>query len=343
MTTMTAAILILRVLAVSQVLLAATAIAIAPNPKRTRVLSIALLVGIVSYLVSSSVFGHVDLEVGPWLALPADAIPPLLFFFTWDLFEDDREPPLFLWLFAALYLLAAVGMGLDRQVPDATANYYILVPVQLIKLGFAFGAMFIVWRGRENDVVESRLKLRRVFAASIGVIVVAVVATELVMGWNVPELVELFGMAAIFIATLVINLTFLRFNPTFVLKDSRPLAPVLPEEAPLVESLNRTMVEECAYTNQDLRIAELAARLKVPEYQLRRTINRNLGFQNFNQFVNRYRVEEAARRLINEPRLPVLTIALDVGFRSISSFNAAFRAHYGKTPTDYRKSGLANS
>ncbi len=305
-------------------------------------LGIALMLGVVSYLVSSPVFGHINLEVGPWLSLPADAVPALLFFFTWDLFEDDREPPLFVWLIAALYVVAAFWIGLERGATNAGVNIYLLVPVQLTKLGFAIGAMFIVWRGRENDVVESRLKLRRVFTASIGVIVAAVVATELVTGWNVPELIELLGMAAIFIATLMLNVAFLRHNPSFVLRESRALAPVLSEDTSLVDALSKLM-SEFAYTNHDLRIADLAATLKVPEYQLRRTINRNLGHQNFNQFVNRYRVEEAARRLINEPRAPVLTIALDVGFRSISSFNTAFRAHYKKTPTDYRKSRLVDS
>ena len=343
MTTMTAAILILRVLAVSQVLLSATALAVSPNPYRTRLLGVALALGAVSYLISSPVFAYINLEVGPWLILPADAIPPLLFFFTWDLFEDDREPPLLAWLIAALYLAVALWIGLERTATDAAVNVYFLAPLQLTKLGFAVGAIFIVWRGRENDVVESRLKLRRVFAASIGVIVVAVVATELVTGWNVPEFVELVGMAAIFAITLMINVAFLRWNPTFALRDSRPLMPVLPEETPLVDALSKVMSEDLAYTNHDLRIADLAASLKVPEYQLRRTINRNLGYQNFNQFVNRYRVEEAARRLVNDPQTPVLTIALDVGFRSISSFNAAFRSKYQQTPTDYRKSGLVDS
>ncbi|MDH3304564.1 MAG: helix-turn-helix domain-containing protein [Gammaproteobacteria bacterium] len=343
MTTMTAVILALRILAVSQVLLSAIAIAISPNPYRTRFLGIALVIGAVSYLISSPVFSEINVEVEPWLVLPADAIPPLLFFFTWDLFEDDKKAPLSAWLIAAIYLLAAVWMGIERELTGGTANIYLLVPVQLIKLGFAVGAIVIVWRGRENDVVESRLKLRRVFAASIGIIVAAVVATELVTGWNVPEIVELFGMAGIFIATLMINLSFLRLNPTFVLRESQPLPLVSAEKTPLVDALNKAMIEGCAYTNHDLRIADLAASLKVPEYQLRRTINRNLGFQNFNQFVNRYRVEEAARRLLAEPRTPVLTIALDVGFRSISSFNTAFRAHYEKTPTNYRKSRLADS
>ena len=340
---MTTAILVLRILATSQVLLSATALIISSNPYRTRLLGIAVMLGVVSYLVSSPVFSHINLEVGPWLSLPADAVPPLLFFFTWDLFEDDREPPLLVWLIAALYLVVALWIGVERGATNSAVNIYLLVPLQLTKLGFAIGAMFIVWRGRENDVVESRLKLRRVFAASIGVIVAAVVATELVTGWKVPELVELFGMAAIFIATLMLNLAFLRINPSFVLRDSRALAPVSSEDTSLIDALNKLMSEDLAYTNHDLRIADLAATLKVPEYQLRRTINRSLGHQNFNQFINRYRVEEAARRLVNEPRAPVLTIALDVGFRSISSFNTAFRAHYKKTPTDYRKSRLADS
>ncbi len=340
---MTTAILVMRILAVSQVILAAAALATSSNPNRTRLLGIVLMLGVISYLVSSPVFGHINLHVGPWLSLPADVVPPLLFFFTWDLFEDDRQPPLFVWLIAALYLGLALWLGLERDTTNAAVDTWLLVPAQLVKLGFAVGAMFIVWRGRENDVVEIRLKLRRVFAASIGIIVAAVVATELVTGWNVPELIELLGMAAIFAATLVLNLAFLRLNPSFVLRDSRALAPVLPEDTSLIDALNSVMSEELAYTDHDLRIADLAARLGVPEYQLRRAINRNLGHRNFNQFVNGYRVEAAARRLVDEPRTAVLTIALDVGFRSISSFNAAFRAQYGKTPTEYRSSRLADS
>ncbi len=95
MTTMTTAILVLRLLAVSQVLLSAVALAISANPYRTRVLGFALVLGVVSYLISSPVFAHINLQVGTWLTLPADIVPPLLFFFSWDLFEDDREPPLF--------------------------------------------------------------------------------------------------------------------------------------------------------------------------------------------------------------------------------------------------------
>ncbi len=343
MTNMMTAILLLRLLAASQVLLSAIALAISPNPYRARLLGVALALGGVSYLISSPVFDHINLKVGLGLGLPADAIPPLLLLFTWELFEDDRRPPPLVWSIVAFYIVVILLIGFARDTIGPAVKPYLLVLLQLTKLGFAVGAIFIVWTGRESDLVETRLKLRRAFAASIGVIVAVVVTTELVTRWQVPEAIELLGMAAIFAVTLAINLIFLRLNPTFALTGSPRSSPMMPEEDLLVGELKKTMSGDRAYADHDLRIADLSASLKVPEYQLRRTINRSLGYQNFNQFVNRYRVEEAARRLINEPRIPVLTIALDVGFRSISSFNAAFRAHYQMNPTNYRKSKLPDS
>ncbi len=129
------------------------------------------------------------------------------------------------------------------------------------------------------------------------------------------------GMTAIFFATLVINLAFLRLNPTFALSNPRRLPEMSAEENPLVDQLTKLMSENQAYTNHDLRIADLAASLKVPEYQLRRTINRDLGYRNFNDFLARYRIAEAAERLSRQDQklLPVLTIAMEVGYRSLST------------------------
>jgi len=40
---------------------------------------------------------------------------------------------------------------------------------------------------------------------------------------------------------------------------------------------------------------------------------------------------------VNEAHLPILTIAMDVGYRSLSSFNKAFLASHQLTPTQYRQ------
>jgi AraC-like DNA-binding protein len=343
MTSITSAILLLRILAVSQVLLLAAALASSPNPHRTRLVGVALAIGAVSYLMSAPALDAVNLGAGRWFALPADAIPPLLFMFSWYLFEDDRNLPLVFWMIAAAYLVAASWIGLSDFRSAGPNRVPTMMALQIVKLGFAIGSISVAWMGREVDVVENRLRFRRTFAAGIGVIVMAVVATELIAAWQVPDAIELVGIAAIFIATLSINLAFLRLNPTFALSSQRPTPSPRAEFDPLVDQLKHLMGENKAYTNPDLRIADLASSAKVPEYVLRRTINSKLGYRNFNQFVNGYRVEDAAERLIKEPRTPVLTIALDVGFRSISSFNSAFQARYKTVPTQYRKDGLTDS
>lgn len=55
-------------------------------------------------------------------------------------------------------------------------------------------------------------------------------------------------------------------------------------------------------------------------------------------YVRRRRLELAAVRLRSQPSVPVLQIALAVGFGSSESFSRAFRARFGSAPTQYRKS-----
>ena len=42
-------------------------------------------------------------------------------------------------------------------------------------------------------------------------------------------------------------------------------------------------------------------------------------------------------------RSPILTIAMDSGFQSIGPFNRAFKAATGQTPTEYRRSAVAQA
>ena len=72
---------------------------------------------------------------------------------------------------------------------------------------------------------------------------------------------------------------------------------------------------------------------------MRKMINGSMGYRNFNQFLNQFRIQEATRRLIDRDtrRLPVLTIAIDVGYASLAPFNKAFKTMHGVTPTEYRK------
>ena len=102
---------------------------------------------------------------------------------------------------------------------------------------------------------------------------------------------------------------------------------------------------EKAYRQEGLTIALLARKLELPEYRLRRMINHQLGYRNFNAFLNDLRIEEACQILADpaHERLPILNLALDLGYGSPGPFNRAFRAKTGQTPTEYRRSRLGTS
>jgi len=110
-------------------------------------------------------------------------------------------------------------------------------------------------------------------------------------------------------------------------------------EGIVLDRLNARLALERMYAREGLTIAGLAELLGTQEHVLRRVINRGLGFRNFNDFLHTHRLQEAQRRLRDpaERRVPVLTIALEVGYGSIGPFNRAFKQRFATTPTAYRR------
>jgi AraC-like DNA-binding protein len=112
-----------------------------------------------------------------------------------------------------------------------------------------------------------------------------------------------------------------------------------PADQKLVGALMRLMADERIYRHDNVSIGTLATKLSIPEYRLRRLINQQLGYRNFNVFLNNHRIEEAKAALADpsQAEVPVITIAMDAGFQSLGPFNRAFKATTGVTPTEYRR------
>jgi AraC-like DNA-binding protein len=113
------------------------------------------------------------------------------------------------------------------------------------------------------------------------------------------------------------------------------------EGGELGDRLIRLMTDEAIYARPSLKVADLARRLGEAEYRVTQAITGPLGFRNFNQMANHFRIEEAKRRLADPAfdALPILTIAYDCGFGSIGPFNRAFKALTGVTPNEFRRLG----
>ena len=106
-----------------------------------------------------------------------------------------------------------------------------------------------------------------------------------------------------------------------------------------IDSFNQGFRDNQTYREAGLTISMLAKKLNLPEYRLRAFIHKQLGFRNFNAMLHKYRIEDASNALseTGNHNTPVLTIALSVGYQSITPFNNAFREIKGVTPSEYRK------
>lgn len=96
--------------------------------------------------------------------------------------------------------------------------------------------------------------------------------------------------------------------------------------------------KEKLYLDSDLTLTKLAKKLKLPPSQLSLIINKGRG-QNFNEFINNYRVLSIKEKLQSDSfdHLSILAIALDSGFNSKATFNRVFKKIDGNPPSFYRK------
>ena len=123
-------------------------------------------------------------------------------------------------------------------------------------------------------------------------------------------------------------------------EEAAPPAPGLaPELLPWRDKLLRLMADEQPWLEPELTLTELAHRLRTNPALLSKVINAGCG-QNFNDFVNTYRVREARRRLADArfAHYSLVGVALESGFNSKSTFNRVFKKLLGQAPSEVMRS-----
>ncbi len=94
--------------------------------------------------------------------------------------------------------------------------------------------------------------------------------------------------------------------------------------------------KEKPYLKPDLTIYEVALYLYSNKTYLSRVINECFD-NNFNQFVNYYRVEEAKRLFKSDMRMNIHQMCDLAGFGSMATFSIAFRYYVGNSPAEWCK------
>lgn len=276
------------------------------------------------------------------IELGSASVPALFWLFARAWFDDEQRIGWLSWLSIpvpmALVSILIFNFGEKPPVFHVTG-----VVLRVMMFSFAIGGLWIAWRGREGDLVETRRLLRTRMVGAVGAFVVLTNVVEIAVFNDFgPERWRSLLQIGILMLTLALCATMFGIRqPDLLGAPKRGLTPQpadVADDDPAVARLLAYMDAELPHRDEELTIAKLAQKLGEQEYRLRRLINGTLGHRNFAQFLNRYRLAEVKAALSDpsQREVPILTIALDAGFGSLGPFNRAFREAEGMTPSEYR-------
>ncbi len=344
-------------------LLAAGYLKADPRAASARVFAImAVFIGL--YLLSGMSGSNIDpqfrLDLSDWqlpIAAGTSSVSGLFMLYCFLIFQENERFPFPFAVAFALQVVIDLGLASLSIMGSALAadavTRVLATGMDLMQLGFVALAIYWTLKGWRTDLVDDRRVLRWFIIGVQGALIFSVVFVEnflLNQGSDEnagAQALIVYAIAFLAFGMLLIALRFDYVSLTTVIRKvtDRAEEPVNGNSADFdIDGFNKAFKEGQLYREAGLTIAMLANKLNLPEYRLRAFIHKQLGFRNFNAMLHKYRIEDAANALADKRNssLPVLTIALTVGYQSITPFNNAFRELMGVTPSEYRKKQLGS-
>ncbi|TGK07952.1 AraC family transcriptional regulator [Leptospira semungkisensis] len=267
----------------------------------------------------------------------------LFFLFVSSLFEDDfelRPWHILLFLFINSYSSYILFFSNTADANSVVSKILLSSP-QIFYLILILWTLAKVLNDKKIDLLESRREFRVLFSWLTGLYSMGVVLVEVItMREEYSATLDLINSFFIFLLVFFISFRIFEFRETnFPIREKETTNEEEPLDEDLLKKLNSLLKDHKVYLHENLTILALAQKLNVPEKKMRRLINKGLGYRNFNEFLNHFRIEEA-KSILSSPdkkEIQVLRIAMDLGYGSLAPFNRAFREIVGTTPSDFRK------
>lgn len=113
------------------------------------------------------------------------------------------------------------------------------------------------------------------------------------------------------------------------------------DDAVLFDEIKTHVLMNKLYLESDISLSKLSKHLGKSTQVISSIINQ-YSRRNFNDFINYYRIQDSKTLLSSgeSEKFTISSIAFDMGFSSLSSFNSAFKKFEGTTPSAYRKGRL---
>lgn len=282
-----------------------------------------------------------------WLGFFAgNALPGVFWLVSLSVFGDKNNLKPWQYYLASSTLVLPLAVKLFEFIFQFSLSQQGLVSIlyhygQLaLELSLISHALYVAVQNWRDDLIQERRYIRGgvITTSAIYIMLVIVFEQLLTIEWSWVSTAK-----ALLLAVLTITINFFLFDSklSVLFVTNQPIKE--PEKSKFqskeLAKLLAAMESEQLYQQEGLTIASFAKHLAIHEYKLRNLINGELNYRNFNDFLNFYRIKEVTEKLAHPDfyQLPILTLALDSGFRSLSSFNKAFKNTHGITPTEYKK------
>lgn len=274
------------------------------------------------------------------------AIPHLVFvwLFALSLFQKDFTLKARHWLVGVVYVLPILLFQLGQYGVLNRFPFWWVVMVDIMSIALMAHLIFETLWGRSDDLQEKRRSSRVHFVIVIAFVAVSTALSEIIFSGELRPYLWTAKAFTIWVGILWACYWLFNISPATLEFEERrdqaidPLQLSAQDEA-LRNKLDLEVRGNRAYLEAGLSISTLARRLHVTPHRLRALINTSLEFENFSTYINTYRI--AAIKTVFADRqndhLPILTVALEYGFNSLSPFNRAFKSIEGMTPSEYRK------
>ena len=263
------------------------------------------------------------------------------------------------WLFICptMFYLFSRSILFDEQAFDwrfwlhTTPALLIFIPQTAISISilFCIGTGYSLWltqliynlRGSRQ---RSRFEL--FFLVLFSVMAIGV----LILGFSLPYMDEGYfyrfyafgiGLALILVVAVLLSFPELLSDLAEAAKRSYAVSTLNDVDVPTKQQmLDQLMLRDKVYEQEDLSLASLAEAVELSPHQLSELINTQYAMS-FSQYVREHRIRAAQQLLKAEPAASILSIGMQVGFKSQSNFYAAFKAYTGQSPGAYRGKGVS--
>jgi len=302
---------------------------------------ISLVVAVISYLVLDTSFIRANQVLFIAAVTLSTSIPVIFFLLTKAIFDDHFKPSPKIIVWLALIIASHFWIYLQSffTLGDSVLQICYVI-AEIVSIGFVLAGVYTAVKTRRNDLIESRLRFRNIFitvtAALIGI---TLIVEAMPLARQSAETLQIVQRSSILLLTLFFLLSAFEIRSGFFFREITKEKSMPPVDSQLRKKLEDIFEHNKIYRTEGLTIGQLAEMLGEQEYRLRRLINGEMGFRNFNDFLNTYRVKEACEILSDQSqdRKTVLEIAYSLGYQSIGPFNKAFKDLKQTTPTAFRK------